>query len=113
MTTPIYSQLGDPNNLYSYISGKKIVDPDIPVQISLTDGYKTSDIKNVIIDYDEMLIEFNDKSIYYAENMGSESYSIEKDEELSRVNQEGKILDMHIDGGIIVLMNNNKVYIKR
>lgn len=87
------------------------VDYDNTQSINLPNGYNTSNIKNIILeDYDEILIEFNDKKIF--------KISVDEDEvehkyleELSKLNVENHIIKIDYgDWEYLVLCDDGQMY---
>ena len=110
---PLYSQIGDNKNLYTYKSDNSIGVYGVPndqykITIPLPEGYTTEDIKNIVIEED-LLIEFNDGSIY--ESNKNKITELSYDEGLSDLNKKGKTKKFDVlDFDIVVLMDDKSIY---
>ena len=110
---PLFEKLGDKNNLYTYnseVPTSSVGTPDeqYKISISLPNGYTTNAIKSILFDED-LLVEFNDNSIYIAEkcNLSKLLYN----EDLSSLNKNGKIIKIDLDSSdFVVLMDDNCIY---
>lgn len=89
---PVFEKISDRENLYTYensilISSGKPNKEDM-IKIPLTEGYKTSDIKNVFASRD-IVIEYNDKSIFQASSYALRELG--RNDKITKLNQENKI----------------------
>ena len=106
--TPVYSQIGDNTHLYVKEPGEKISDEPVELVMGLPDGYTVESIVLAKIVSDELLVEFDDKSVYC---LDIDKQEWEKKEELSGLNGEGKALQLAVCGNdFVVLMDDNTLY---
>lgn len=98
-----FGKIGDKNNLYTYNNKAPyagIPDEQYRITIPLPTGYTTDDIKNVIYNED-LIIEFNDKSIYIADK--KDISKLVYNENLSILYKNGKIIKVGVGNYIEVL----------
>lgn len=107
---PLVKINGDSQNLYTYNNEVSLLTLGTPeeqykITIPLPQGYRTEDIKNVIFD-DDLIIEFNDKSIYISER---ETISeLKFYEELTTLNKEGKLTKIAFESIYVVALLDDK-----
>lgn len=110
---PLFEKLEDKNNLYTYnskvpTSSEGTPDEQYKISILLPNGYTTNDIKSIRFDED-LLVEFNDNSIYIAEK--GDLSKLLYNEKLSLLNKNGKIIKIDLDSSdFVVLMSDNCIY---
>lgn len=108
--SPLFEKIGDKNNIYIYDeedskSSKGTPSEQYKISIPLPNGYTTDDIKNILFKED-LLIEFNDNSIYIAEegNLSKLLYN----EDLSSLNKKGKIINICLRGSYYTILMDDK-----
>ncbi len=106
--TPVYSQIGDDTHLYVKEPGEKIADAPVELTMELPNGYMVANIVLVKIVHDEMLVEFDDKAIYC---LDIDTQEWEKKDELSDLNNEGKVLQISTcSNDFVVLLDDHTLY---
>lgn len=105
--SPVFTKNNDTKKIY-----KKELDDSI-IEYTIPENYSTGDIKNIYYTaHSDIYIEFDDQTFYVGENTTSETpLSLEKEETLSQLNQEGSIKSVSIDiGDLLVLLDDGIVY---
>lgn len=110
---PLVKITEDSQNLYTYNSDVDLFTLGTPeeqykITIPLPQGYTVEDIKKVIFD-DDLIIEFNDKSIYISERETISELKLH--EELTTLNKDGKLIKIafkSIDN--VALLDNKCIY---
>jgi len=110
---PLFEKVGDKKNLYTYtddVSMSTLGTPEdqYKITIALPTEYTTDDIKNVVI-HEDMLIEFNDKSIYTASE--EDISKLEYNSTLTDYNKNNKLKKIALmNSYIVALMDDKCVY---
>lgn len=109
---PVHSLVGDEDNLYTYTyqaTEVGIPEEEYKVIMKLPEGVKTHNIKRAVVN-EGILIETVSGEIYTSDSIKRFS-EFKLNEELTGLNQQGKIQDIIMDDDIIiVLMIDHKLY---
>lgn len=108
-----YTKTEDKNNIYIYTSKDYVSSDMISMSITLPEGYKTSDIKNIVLNDMSILVEFSDKNIYLAPNIDEGNSEMIFREECSNLNKDDKIMKLELlsYSKIVLLLDNNQLYV--
>lgn len=119
-TVPIYSKVGDETGVYSAAPGEDLSDGEDNLEIAfpMPDGHKPAEIKDIFDCNGSLVFVFDNGDTYLTDEIEKTervTYEMTKLEEISKLNSEGKIINMV--GGtsiredyIYILMDTNELY---
>lgn len=121
VSLPIYSKIGDELKVYSGTMGKSLTDfsDDFEISFIMPDSHRASEIKEILNCSNSLVFVFNNGDTYITDEIDRKkenhtTYEMRKLETISKLNSEGKILDMEGCTGffdkIYLLMNDKKLY---
>ena len=112
-TRPIFEKIEDKNNLYTYReqssnNKNRLPNDEDRITLTLPNKYTTNDIKNIMVQ-DNLLIEFNDNSVYITQE--EKPSELVYNEEISSLYKNGNIKKIILYQSYCrVLMDDNCVY---
>lgn len=119
-TAPIYSKVGDETTVYSMVPGASLAKSEDNLEISfpMPDGHLHSEIKNIFESYGTLVFVFSNGDTYITDEIEDDKqaeYQMTKLDEISKLNADGKVVDMVgvgsvFDKYIYLLTDTNELY---